>query len=298
MEDIVKSILDFENIQYSNIKKATSGFTNLVYIVDDYVVKMSNDEKIKKKLKKETNIYKNIQLNCIPSYIASGEINNYQYLIISRVEGKSLYSIWHTLSKAERKNCVKQIAEILKAFNVQDYEFLSDEYKTFDWVGYITKELSKRVEGLRGMGIDSEIIDSYIAEEVPVLFGSNVNFALVYNDAHFDNFIYDNGVLSLIDFDRVRVCPIDYEMLIFKTMCDNPSKFASEEDEDKIKDEDYAGIYMQFKEEYPEMFSDDNVEKRIKVYQFNYLMEQAIHIKNRDWINELMNMFDEQKRSL
>ena len=48
-----------------------------------------------------------------------------------------------------------------------------------------------------------------------------------------DNFIYNNGALGLIDFDRVRVCPIDYEMLIFKTMCGNPSKFASEEDEDR-----------------------------------------------------------------
>ena len=36
-------------------------------------------------------------------------------------------------------------------------------------------------------------------------------------------------------------------MLIFKTMCDNPAKFASEKDECNIKAEDYIGIYDIFK---------------------------------------------------
>ncbi len=123
------------------------------------------------------------------------------------------------------------------------------------------------------------------------MFSENA-FGLVYNDAHFDDFIYDNGELSLIDFDRVRVCPIDYEMLIFKTMCDNPSKFASEEDEENVKDEDYLDIYKQFKMYYPEMFKHKNIETRIAVYQFNYLIGQAIKCKDIAWINEILNNFN------
>jgi len=293
MENVIKDIFNSENIPFDNIEKATSGFTNLVYFVDDkYVIKMSKDKSIKQKLDKEISIYKNIIIDCIPKYIASGMIEDYKYLIITKVRGKSLYSIWHTLTQDERRIVVKQIANILKQFNGADYNFLNSEYVDFDWVDYMKKELSTKVVVLSEiMGLNAQNVDNFIKNDLERLFGEN-EFSLVYNDAHFDNFIYDNGRLSLIDFDRVRVCPIDYEMLIFKTMCDNPSKFASEADEDKIKDEDYIGIYEQFKVEYPEIFKNKDVEKRIAVYQFNYLMGQAIKCKNHKWANELLEKFN------
>ena len=62
--------------------------------------------------------------------------------------------------------------------------------------------------------------------------------------------------------------------------------------EDIIKNEDYTGIYEQFKSEYPEMFKDKNIEKRIAVYQFNYLIGQAIKCKDDKWINQLLNDFN------
>ena len=291
MESIIKEILEIEQIPFNTITKATSGFTNLVYFVDDeYVIKMSNDEEIKKKLNKETSIYKNITLTCIPKYVASGNKKGFQYLIISKVKGKGLYSIWHTLSAKERKKCVTQIACILKQFNKQDYEFLSEEYQAKDWCNNIASELMAKVSALEDLNFNVKEIKDFIANDLLNLFKKNT-LGLVYNDAHFDNFIYNDGELSLIDFYRVRVCPIDYEMLIFKTMCDNPCKFASEEDEEKVKAEDYCEIYNQFKAEYPEMFNDNNVEKRIKVYQFNYLMGQAIKCKDREWITELLDGF-------
>ena len=292
MVNIIKEILQKENMFFEKITKATSGFTNLVYFVDDkFVIKMSKDETIKKKLDKEISIYQNIQLPCIPTFLANGNLQDYQYLIISKLNGKSLYSIWHTLSKAERQSCIKQIASILKEFNKQDYNFLSEEYKDLDWVEYLSKELKTKSLTLTEMGFNTQDIDAFVSNDLFNLFNNNT-FGLVYNDAHFDNFIYDNGKLSLIDFDRVRVCPIDYEMLIFKTMCDNPSKFASEEDEENIKDEDYLDIYEQFKAEYPEIFRDKNVETRIAVYQFNYLIGQAIKCKDIEWINKLLKNFN------
>ena len=291
MENKIKEILHKENIPFDKITKATSGFTNLVYFIDDkFVIKMSKDDAIKKKLDKETSIYQNVQLSCLPTFIANGNAQDYQYLIISKLKGKSLYSIWHSFSNTERQSCVSQIAEILRNFNKQDYKFLSDEYKDLDWANYLSNELEVKSLALTKMGFDMQDINEFISNDLYNLFNENT-FCLVYNDAHFDNFIYDNGKLSLIDFDRVRVCPIDYEMLIFKTMCDNPSKFASEEDEDKIKDEDYLDIYKQFKMDYPEMFKHKNIETRIAVYQFNYLIGQAIKCKDIEWATELLNNF-------
>lgn len=293
MENVIKEILRKEKISFKKIRKATSGFTNLVYFVDDkFVIKMSKDNETKKKITKETSIYQNTKLSCVPTFVAGGNFEDVQYLIVSKLKGKSLYSIWHILSKSERQKCVKQIAGMLKEFNKQDYAFLDEEYKIFDWSDYLSRELSEKSHALAQMGFDTKKINNFISKKLPDLFRKN-SFSLVYNDAHFDNFIYDDGKLWMIDFDRVKVCPDDYEMLIFKTMCDNPSKFANEEDEViNVKDGDYAGIYEQFKAEYPEMFKGDNTEKRIKIYQFNYLIGQAIECKNTEWASDLLNKFE------
>lgn len=297
MEQIIKKILESKNITYKQITKATLGFTNLVYFVDDnYVIKISKDKTTQKKIEKETSIYKNISLNCVPKYITSGDMCGYTYLIISKIKGNSLYSIWHTLPDKERQKCVKQIAEILKRFNRQSTNFIDDEYKDLDWKKYLSNELKIKSNILLKMGFNVSNLKKYIEQELPKILSQN-NYGLVYNDAHFDNFIYGNGKLFLIDFDRVRVCPIDYEMLIFKTMCDNPSKFASEEDEAKIKDEDYVGIYKLFRKEYSDMFEIQYVDQRIELYQFNYLIGQAIKCKDYQWINKLLTNFNKQEKT-
>jgi predicted Ser/Thr protein kinase len=293
MEELIKRILIKENINHKQITKATSGFTNVVYFVDEMVIKITNDDEKKKKLKKEIDIYKNIELNNIPQYISSGEIEDTLYLIISKVKGKGLYSVWNTLNSDEKENCIKQIADTLKCFNKQNAEFLDDEYKMYDWNSFVIGQLIRNIEGLNNIGVDTNNISKFI--ENNDLFNENI-YGLVYNDAHFDNFIYYNGKIYLIDFDRVIYVPIDYEMMIFKTMCDNPSKFASEEDEDVVFDETFKEVYSWMKKYYSELFNISNIDKRIKVYQFNYLCNQALNMKNKEigknWAKELVEEFD------
>lgn len=290
MENIVKQILINENISFNNVTKATSGFTNAVYFVDDkYVVKISKNDITNKKLEKETSIYKNVNVANMPKYVASGTYNNNNYLIITKLKGCGLYSVWHTLTVEQKNSVIKQIANILKGFNNSNYAFLGEEYKHLNWQNYMLQELTKRSDSLKELGFNTSKLDNFLLNNLENLFNENT-YGLVYNDAHFDNFIYNNDTVSLIDFDRVIVCPIDYEMLIFKTMCDNPLKFVSEEDEDKIYVEDFVDVYQKFKQEYPQMFNND-AENRIKVYQFNYLINQAIKCKDYNWITSLLNNF-------
>ena len=292
MEKIIKSILEKENLSYEKLIKVHSGFTNLVYFIDNkFVIKLSQDNEIKQKLNKEISIYKNISRDYMPKYIASGEYFGYVYLIISKLDGKTLYEIWHTTTLEDRKSIIAQIVNILKDFHRQQFDFMDNEYKNFSWIEVVSKELSDKSKALKKLKFNTTMIDRFIYEKVPILFKEN-QYALVYNDAHFDNFILNDGKISLIDFDRVRVCPVDYEMLIIKTMCDNPTKFASEKDEKNIIDKDYFGLYECFKTKYPEMFSNENVDKRIFIYQFNYLMEQAIEINDMKWIGKLLYEFE------
>jgi hypothetical protein len=292
MIELIKDILNKEKLNYNKITKVNSGFTSIVYFVDDMVIKLALQEEKKKKLKKEIDIYKNISLNNIPQYIASGEFNNYIYLIISKISGKSLYKVWHNLTEIQRANCIEQIAKTLKGFNKQNAEFLNSEYKIIEWEESVLGEFRYNINEIEKLGINTENVSKFVSSTD--LFKDNV-FGLVYNDAHFDNFIYDKGKIYLIDFDRVVYAPIDYEMLIFKTMCDNPSKFASEEDESNVFNEDFIKVYAWFNKYYKEIFEIKNIDKRIKIYQFNYHCKHALNMNNREfskeWLKELVDEF-------
>lgn len=293
MEHLIECILEQENLDYTQIVKSKNGFTYIVYFVDSMVIKIALEEEGKKKLEKEINIYKNIKLNNIPKYIASGQLDNCLYLIISKVNGRRLYSAWHSLNDFEKEKCIEKISNVLKEFNNQNANFLDKEYKIYDWEGFIIGKLKENKQGLDKLGIETEKISYFI--ENNDIFKDN-SYGLVHNDAHFDNFIYDNGNISMIDFDRVIYAPKDYEIMILKTMCDSPRKFASEEDEANVFVEDFVQVYDWFKKYYKELFMVPNVEQRIKIYQFNYLCEQALKMKNHvignHWAEDLVNNFN------
>ena len=62
--NLIMDICKENNIKCQSIKKADSGFTNIVYIVnDEYIVKVINTFTKPEKLQKEIDFYKNIKIN-------------------------------------------------------------------------------------------------------------------------------------------------------------------------------------------------------------------------------------------
>jgi hypothetical protein len=57
MKNLIKRILEHENIPYQTIIKSNSGFTNIVYFVDEkYVIKVVNTQTRPEKLDRLMNI--------------------------------------------------------------------------------------------------------------------------------------------------------------------------------------------------------------------------------------------------
>ena len=158
------------------------------------------------------------------------------------------------------------------------------------WSGMWQKTFQLNINILEQKGFNVEFLKSFKEKRVVKLFKQSQN-GLIYNDAHFDNFIYDNGNVYLIDFDRVMYCSIDYELLIIKQMLDNSTKYANEEDESKVNQKDYDGIYESLKMLYPEMFAFENIEDRVFIYQFIYNLGQAFEYNRNDWIEKELNSF-------
>ena len=290
MENLVKEILNKENIEFNFIVKASSGFTSLVYIVDDnYVIKLSKDDDIILLIEKEVNVYKNLKCEFIPKLVKTGMYDEYSYVIITKLSGKSLFSVWHYLTEEKREECVKQICEILKFFHLQKESVVGDKFINKTFLQDLKNRVVNNVDLVSSFTQVKEVKDYFISKFDEIFVQEKQ--ALIYNDAHFDNFLYNEGRVYLIDFDRVEYAPIDYELMIFKTMCDYPTKFASEIVEKLIHDEDFEKIYSYMQKYYSELFDIKNIEKRVFIYQFDYLLEQAVESKNNKWASSLIEQF-------
>lgn len=287
MENIVKEILRKENIEFKYIVKSSVGFTSSVYFIDEnYVLKLANNTEAINKIDKEINVYSALASDFIPKLVTSGDFGEYKYIIITKLKGKSLFSVWHYLTKERREDCVKQISDILKFIHSKDRKIINEKFISNDFLLSLKNGLLNRLNNSAGdFGCESLI------EFLNVKFDEIFSFKcdkLIYNDAHFDNFLYNEGKVYLIDFDRVEFAPVDYELMIFKTMCDYPTKFASEEVEKLIYDEDFSDIYLNMKSFYSELFEIPHIEERVAIYQFDYLFEQAIESKNGKWAKSLI----------
>ncbi len=291
METLIKDILTKEKIEYETITKATSGFTNDVYIIDNkLVIKLAKEGK-DYKLLKELAFYQNCAFDFMPKLVASGNIKTYPYLIITKVPGTPLYSIWHTLTAQKRTQIIHQIADILKAFhNIKTCDFFEPKYNITNWLDKWQKSFALNISILEDKGLNTTFIKDF-TKRLPELF-SEQKLGLVYNDAHFDNFILDRDKLYIIDFDRAMFCSIDYEMLIMKSMLDNPCKFASEIDEPNVKQEDYDGSYKTIKNSYPELFDFEYIDDRIYIYQFIYYLGQSFEYHDIERTKSLLSDFE------
>ena len=270
MENIIRKILNKHNINYNLITKSKSGFSNNVYFIDDkYVIKITKETTDPEKLKKEISFYKNITTNFIPRYLASGIIDNKEYLITSQIKGKNLYQVWHTLTNEKRISLTKQIAEILKQLHIQDHSFLSPKYIFLNSIERWKNSFEITIKQLKNLGYNTNLLQKFKNNYIEKLFKEDI-LSLVYNDAHFDNFIYnqEEDKLYLIDFDRVVYTSLDYELLIITLMTENPSKFANEEDEQFTNKDDYKDILPTLKHSYATLFEHPYLNERMSVYKF------------------------------
>ena len=125
MDTYLKKIVDdndkiFKDIK--NISKINVGFTNSVYSADDkYIIKICNNKENEAIFENEIEFYKNnIGNKYIPkmySFYISTSNDDFSYEILEKIDGKSLYFVWHKFDENKRKKVIKEIVNIMKSFH-------------------------------------------------------------------------------------------------------------------------------------------------------------------------------------
>ena len=266
------------------LEKIDVGFTNTLYCVNNkYIIKICTDFSNERKFQKEIEFYESNENNkLIPKlYFSNDEKKEIPYLyeIIEKIDGISLYNVWHKLQEKEREEIIKKLCVAMKDFH-------SNIGKPYDWIEKTKSLFTPLYERAKSLKLfDSE--EQELLDNAYLKFDQYLNsneFVLVHNDLHFDNIFYNNGDIKLIDFERSVYAPKDFELDIIYRMTRKPWKYASEENEKYTKIEDYSNIMVYIGKYYPELMNIKYLYKRLAIYDIIYNLK---HYINNPGINEL-----------
>lgn len=289
VEQIINQIIKQNNSLFGKnliIKKINVGFTNTLYNVNDlFIIKICTNINNEEKFKKEINFYNSNKDNdLIPKLYYSNIDKNiipYMYEMLEKIDGVSLYNVWHKLSELDREKIIKQLCDAMKKFH-------SNKGEPYDWIQRTCDLFNRSYEKAKALNIFSDEETMLIEKaynRFPELLHSD-EFVLVHNDLHFDNIFYKDGKIKLIDFERSIYAPKDFELDILYRMIRKPWKFASEETEQYTNLDDYSNIMKYIEKYYPELIKTPNLYKRLAIYDMVYFLKQLVEYPHLDELKQ------------
>ena len=128
MEKIINTILKQNTTLFGinhKVEKINVGFTNTIYNIDDFfIVKICTNSNNENAFQKEIEFYKTNKINnLIPKmYYSSTDKKDipYFYEIIEKIDGVSLYNVWHTFNEEQRETSYKIRRVLQKENNIED----------------------------------------------------------------------------------------------------------------------------------------------------------------------------------
>ncbi len=283
MEETIKIILKQNKVLLGSnpkVEKINVGFTNTIYNINDaFIVKICTNQENEKEFLNEIEFYKkNKENHFIPKlyyFNTDKEDIPYFYEIIEKLNGVSLYHVWHTFSEEQREDVIKQLCTIMMQIH-------SNTGKIYDWVKEIKEQflyLYKKVQELAIFKQEEEQLLNYAYSKFDRYLESN-DFVLIHNDLHFDNILFDNGKIKLIDFERSIYAPRDFELDILYRMIRKPWKFASLETEQYADASDYTNIMSYIEKYYPKLIKVPYLYQRLAIYDIVYFLKQLVEYPN------------------
>ncbi len=281
---VQKNVSLFGN--HPKIEKINVGFTNTIYNINDsFIVKICTNEENETNFLKEITFYKaNEENHLIPKlYFSDTDKRDvpYCYEIIEKIDGVSLYNVWHTFSEEQREDVIKQLCDAMEQMH-------SNHGESYDWLETFKNSFIPLYNKAKEKNIINEE-EIALLNQAYLCFDENLvsnEFVLVHNDLHFDNIFYKDGQIKIIDFERSMYAPRDFELDILYRMIRKPWKFASEETEDYTDISQYSNIMSYIEKYYPELVHIPNLYKRLAIYDMVYFLEQYVEHPEYDDLKE------------
>ena len=292
--DIIEKIINIiieknKNLFGDNlsVKKINVGFTNTVYNINDsFIVKICSNINNENEFKKEIDFYKANENNTLIPKLYYSDTQKidvpYIYEIIEKVEGVTLYYVWHKFSEEQRENVIKQLCDAMKQMHL-------NIGKNYDWIEYNKNRFNNLFEIAKNNKLlnDDEIKIIYEAYSLFDKYLESDQVVLIHNDLHFDNIFVNDEKIKIIDFERSMYAPKDFELHMLYYMIRQPWKHANEECEEYTKVEDYVNIMSYVEKYYPEIINTPYLYKRLAIYDLIYELSHFVkYLEHYDELKE------------
>ena len=295
--DLVKQRLKLgERIAYNNLqllKKVRSiyeinaGYNNTLFSVNDkYVIKVCNSAKNEKTFEKERDFYLNNQNNrYIPKFFKYDDsklIVPFVYEIIEKVKGETLYYHWYKMSEEERECVTNKFVNAIKKFH-------KTADCSIDFESKIKSDVSEAINKCKRLFTKEEfkiVMDSLLFYDEIL---SKNQFVTIHNDLHFDNIIYYNGNVKIIDFNDYIVAPIDYEFRLLYMSMEKPWKWANIEMDPYQKPEDFSHLFDYIKKYYKKLNNIKYLDERMNVYKVHYNAKHLVKYKLPEQVKDIVD---------
>lgn len=183
-QNVAEIICQRHNISHKTLTRAEHG-ESIVFLVDEsFVVKIYVP--FKNGREREQRALEVAQTSLIlPKIIASGEFENFNYLITTRLRGESMTrELWLKLDKKEQIEILAGLAEGLRELHCSDATHID-----FDWHKFIERQANTCFERQKSCGVNSGILESLprFLEENLKLLPTNFEQVFLHGDVHFGN---------------------------------------------------------------------------------------------------------------
>jgi hygromycin-B 7''-O-kinase len=184
--DYAAAICRRHNISVRNLQRS-NGTEHIVFFVDDaFVIKIYTPFRGgfgREKAGLEFACDKTKLMT--PEILFEGEIENFEYLVLTRLEGVSMTrEIWLGLETQKQIEVVSQLSNGLKQLHSHDARAID-----FDWRKFIGRQAANVIERQKACGANPEWIErlpNYLDESLPLLPEDSGNVFL-HGDVHFGN---------------------------------------------------------------------------------------------------------------
>lgn len=287
--------MDFKEIEriigesITEIKKISYGYTNQIYSINDkYIIKICINENNYKNFQRASEFCKKYYgtINC-PRIIYSclDPKNRNMWQIEEKAKGVNLSFKWGRFNYKEKESVVSKICESLKSIhNIPVEDVFENGMKTNDWIEKFKKDIEKKIDSLTKKEINfSELYDSirnYVDKNIEAL--DETDFRICHTDMHFDNILIDDeNNITILDYDRLRISSLDYELNIFNVMQRTPTIIVNDEMKNRVKKDEYAEILELLSKEYKEMFKFEQLDKRLNIYAIKHYLGLLSLVKEK-----------------
>jgi len=274
--------------EITTIRKIDIGFSNDVYAIDErYMLKIGKSVEDDERLQRDAFLC-NLLQKTVPApriIVADGSkaIVERFYFIYERIPGENLYSIWHLLDDAARRECIRQICTMLKAINHTPYAEFAARFH-IDLMQSWQQRVYARIAGYLAAISDRQTLSPEIIAQTRRFLDQHAGvlleacLGLTYFDPHFDNFLVSGSrIIGMLDFERIEIASIDYVLDMVTRMAQRPHKYASEATEPFVRTVDYAMLLPWYREFYPELFVFADLEIRLSIYAIEASLQELYY---------------------